>query len=494
MEIQLSPVQQLAFDGLLAGMPLGNLFVLGGAAGTGKTTVLRHVHQTLGGTWLTMKDFIDALQPRHPLALEETFERWVMQALAAHDRVFLDDFDLIGNVTNRWGAYPRTGFLNVALATLVTHVLDTGKKLVLGCAGCVPALVGQRSFNYAIGSFKVADYESLCHAYLGPARASRLDYAKVYLFAPGLNAHQLKFVSVQFHGDDRLDTERFLDYLRLHHLTSNVDLEEVRPVSLQDLKGVDAVIRSLETNIILPLENDALAVELQSKPKRGVLLAGPPGTGKTTVGRALAHRLKSKFFLLDGTFVAGSCDFQGAVSHLFESAMRNAPAVLFIDDSDVLFGQGQEVGFYRYLLTMLDGLESESAGRVCVMMTAMAVHHLPAALLRSGRIELWLEMPLPDAAARRAILQQCLGPLPAALCEEVDLDELATATEGFTGADLSRLADDGKNLLAYDRVCGLPARRLTMYLRDAAEDLRGNKEKYARAEAAEWGRRSVRSV
>jgi ATP-dependent 26S proteasome regulatory subunit len=92
-------------------------------------------------------------------------------------------------------------------------------------------------------------------------------------------------------------------------LASNVDLSEVQPVSLRDLQGVDSVIESLEANIVLPLENDELATEFGLKPKRGVLLAGPPGTGKTTVGRALAHRLQSKFFIIDGTFISGTQHF-----------------------------------------------------------------------------------------------------------------------------------------------------------------------------------------
>src|SRR5262249_23349998 len=153
-------------------------------------------------------------------------------------------------------------------------------------------------------------------------------------------------------------------------LASNVDLGEVQQVSLQDLKGVEDVIQSLEANIILPLENDELAAELGLKPKRGVLLVGPPGTGKTTVGRALAHRLQSKFFLVDGTFISGAGDFYPRIHQLFELAKRNAPSIIFLDDSDAIFESGEELGLYRYLLTMLDGLESESAGRVCVMMTA----------------------------------------------------------------------------------------------------------------------------
>src|SRR5262249_53354158 len=158
----------------------------------------------------------------------------------------------------------------------------------------------------------------------------------------------------------------------------------------------------------LPLENDELAAELQLKPKRGVLLAGPPGTGKTTIGRALAHRLKSKFFLIDGTVISGTSEFYYQISHIFRLAEQNAPPIIFIDDSDVIFEGREEFGLYRYLLTMLDGLESESGGRVCVMMTAMDVSNLPPALTRSGRVELWLETRLPDDEARGEIMRRQL--------------------------------------------------------------------------------------
>jgi SpoVK/Ycf46/Vps4 family AAA+-type ATPase len=156
----------------------------------------------------------------------------------------------------------------------------------------------------------------------------------------------------------------FIDYLRSQKLASNVDLEEVQAVDLRDLKGVDDVLRHLETNIVLPLENDALANEFKLRSKRRVLLYGPPGTGKTTVGRAMAHRLKGKFFLIDGTFIAGTDGFYNRINQIFEAAKDNSPAIIFIDDADAIFEDGEERGLYRYLLTMLDGLESESAGRV----------------------------------------------------------------------------------------------------------------------------------
>src|SRR5262249_53516772 len=150
--------------------------------------------------------------------------------------------------------------------------------------------------------------------------------------------------------------------------------------------------------------------------------------------------------------------------------------------SDVLFENPREhgPGLYRYLLTLLDGLESETAGRVCVMMTVMDVSALPPALIRSGRVELWLEMKPPDGEARAAILRRHLAGLPAAFAG-VDVARLASATDGFTGADLKRLVEDGKALLGYDRARAQPLRPVTEYFLEAVEGVQANKQRYAEA-------------
>jgi transitional endoplasmic reticulum ATPase len=483
MTTQLSPAQQRAYEGVLRALSIGNLVVLWGGPGMGKTTVLREIQRASGGALLTMNQFVDAMRGQHPLAMEETLGQMITAELAAHDVVILDDLHLLSNVVSCSTFYPRQRFLEAPLAALTASVAETGKKLLFGFGHeqGVPNAIHQRCYFRGIRELEVADYEFLCRFYLGPALAERLDYAKIHRFAPKLNAHQLKGACEWLREEAALDTGRFIDYLRSQRMTSNVDLGEVAAVALHDLKGVDDVIRSLEANIVLPLENDELATELSLKPRRGVLLAGPPGTGKTTVGRALAHRLKSKFFLVDGTFISGTRDFYERVHHVFEAAKQNAPSIIFIDDSDAIFEGGEELGLYRYLLTTLDGLESESAGRVCVVLTAMDVGNLPPALLRSGRIELWLEMRLPNEEARAEILRQQLAMLPSAVAE-VDLARLVSATDGFTGADLKRLIEDGKTLFAYDKVRSAPLRPLTDYYLAAVETVLANKERYAQAE------------
>jgi SpoVK/Ycf46/Vps4 family AAA+-type ATPase len=219
------------------------------------------------------------------------------------------------------------------------------------------------------------------------------------------------------------------------------------------------------------------------KPKRGVLLAGPPGTGKTTIGRALAQRLRSKFFLVDGTMVAGSDDFYAEIEKAFEAARRNAPSVVFIDDSDVIFENGQGAVSIANLLTVLDGVESAANQQVCVMMTAMNPGSLPTAMLRSGRVELWVETRLPDAAAREEILRERLATLADPLVP-ADTARVAAAAHGLTGADLKSVVENAKLLFAHDVSTGTPTRPVEEYFLDAIREVQANHRNYTKKRPA----------
>lgn len=479
----LTPAQDRAANEIVEALPFGDVVLFRANTGMGRTTVLKHVHGATGGAFVGTRHFVDALMVRRPDAIEQAFVEMLEDVLAGHEVVVVDDLHLVTDITRDY-EYTRRMLLDAALEAVLGSA--KGRKIVFGYDDeHVPQAVWNRATVVKLEQFLAADYRALARAHLAKGVAKGLDFAHIHRSAPALSAYQLSRACVRMAGDTGLTTEGFIGDLSRHHLTSNVELREVQAVDLRDLKGMDDVIAALEAKIALPFENPKLAAELQLKAKRGVLLAGPPGTGKTTIGRALAHRLKGKFFLIDGTVIAGSCDFHDQVSRIFEAAKKNAPAVIFIDDSDVIF-EDDSKGFYRYLLTMLDGLESASAERVCVMITAMDVGSLPAALIRSGRIELWLETRLPDDAARAAIFRDKLGRLPAPI-SEVDIGALVAASRNLTGADLKAVVEDGKLAFAHDRVRGEGMRPVEAYFLEAIEAVRENRRRYRRSKPAKTG-------
>ena len=478
--IALSPAQEEAYAGLKAGLKIGNILRLWGGTGRGKTTVLRKLEQETGGAFVDVGDFVQRAALQHPLALEEALMKVIQSRLRKEQVVIFDDAHLV-DFGHGCHMYPRASYIKPVMLALCNVAKAAGKKLVLGTSAHLPQPAEERSYSFGIGRFTPADYQALLKGWI--AKNTELDYEKIFRFAPKLNAHQLKAAAQWVQRFEKLSTDSLIEYFRSQRLASNVDLQEVQEVDLTSLKGVDEVVRSLEINVVLPLQNDELASKYNLRSKRGILLYGPPGTGKTTVGRALAHRLKGKFFLIDGTFISGTNDFYNRIHQVFESARDNSPAVIFIDDADAIFEDGEERGLYRYLLTMLDGLESESSARVCVMMTAMNVGDLPPALVRSGRVELWLQMKLPDANARRSILQSCMATLPKEI-QTSEIEPITAATEGFTGADLKRTVEDAKAIYAYDKALKKKSEPAIKYYLQAVETVRDNKGRYEEALAS----------
>ena len=483
----LSPAQRTAFERASAALDVTPVAAVSAAAGCGRTTVLRAIHEARGGTFVGIREVLDGLRSTHPLAIEDTLHAIVTRALATGGTVVVDDLHVIAAATAFHQFNPRGQLLAAVVESISAMTAAADARLAFGADRQTRETLLNKFDIGIVPDYDASDFAQICTAYLPDGAARQLDFARIHRFAPKLSARQLRRTCEDLqHDGSRIDTERFLAHVAERHLASNVRLAEVQDVDLSDLRGMDDVLQALEAGIVFPLENAELAERLSLRPKRGVLIAGPPGTGKTSVGRALARRLRGKFFLLDGTVISGGRDFFMRVQHLFALARQNAPAIIFIDDSDVIFEANNETGFYRYLLTMLDGLETESPGQVCVMMTAMDVGNLPPALVRSGRIELWLETRLPDAAARAQILSDRAAGLPASM-GTVDIARIADASDGLSGADLRRMVEDGKLLYAYDLGRERPTQPITEYLIVAMETVRANKERYAHAEAKARG-------
>ncbi len=313
---KLTPRQATAFKQILTAVErCGGQVVLRADCGFGRTSILRSIHSKqldCASAMVETGKYMKTLMTRPAMPIEESFLELCLNQLAQAGRLLLiDDLHLLMRVTDGCD-YPRPNMLDVALTALLEEAAARNVAIVFGLEHDLPDPLATCAHRVELRSFGPADYRALCTTWLGEERAG-LDYDRIHHFAPKLNGWQLGNACrwLRCEPAAAVDTEVFVEHLQAQNLASNVEIQEVERVDWSDLKGMDDLVLELEAKIALPLENDAMATALQLKPKRGVLLAGPPGTGKTTIGKALAHRLKSKFFLLDGTIVADHGSFWG---------------------------------------------------------------------------------------------------------------------------------------------------------------------------------------
>ncbi|MFP3268353.1 MAG: proteasome-activating nucleotidase [Desulfurococcales archaeon] len=222
-----------------------------------------------------------------------------------------------------------------------------------------------------------------------------------------------------------------------------MEVVERPDVSYLDIGGLSKQIEEIREAVELPLLKPDLFRKIGIEPPKGVLLYGPPGTGKTLLAKAVAHETKATFIRVVGSEFVQKFIGEGAriVREVFELAKRKAPSIIFIDEIDAIAAKRIDIGTsgerevqrtMMQLLAEMDGFDP--LGNVKIIAATNRIDILDPAILRPGRFDRIIEVPLPDKKGRLEIFKVHLKKM--SIGKDVELEKLAELSDGFVGAEI----------------------------------------------------------
>src|SRR5919106_351383 len=221
---------------------------------------------------------------------------------------------------------------------------------------------------------------------------------------------------------------------------------EVPDVKWEDIGGLSSIKQELQEAVEWPLKYQGVFTYADAVPPKGILLYGPPGTGKTLIAKAAANESEANFISIKGPELLSKWvgESEKGVREVFRKARQAAPCIIFFDEVDAIAPRrGADFGdshvterVISQMLTELDGLEVLT--NVVVIAATNRPDIIDAALLRPGRFDRLLYVPPPDHESRKQIIQIHSKKKP--LADDVNIDDLATKMDGYTGADIAAVA------------------------------------------------------
>ncbi|PHH70774.1 hypothetical protein CDD80_5729 [Ophiocordyceps camponoti-rufipedis] len=232
-------------------------------------------------------------------------------------------------------------------------------------------------------------------------------------------------------------------------LVYNMSLEDPGQVSFAGIGGLNDQIRELREVIELPLKNPELFLRVGIKPPKGVLLYGPPGTGKTLLARAVASSLETNFLKVVSSAIVDKYIGESArlIREMFGYAKEHEPCIIFMDEIDAIGGRRFSEGtsadreIQRTLMELLNQLDGfDYLGKTKIIMATNRPDTLDPALLRAGRLDRKIEIPLPNEVGRLEILK--IHAANVAIDGDLDFESVVKMSDGLNGADLRNVVTE----------------------------------------------------
>jgi transitional endoplasmic reticulum ATPase len=221
---------------------------------------------------------------------------------------------------------------------------------------------------------------------------------------------------------------------------------QAQGISYEDIGGLREPIQKIREMVELPMRHPELFERLGIEAPKGVLIYGPPGTGKTLLAKAVASESDANFIHIGGPELVSKFvgESEEKLRQIFKDAEENSPTIIFMDEIDAIAPKREEVTgeverrMVSQLLTLLDGMKAR--GQVIVIGATNRPNSIDPALRRPGRFDREIEIGVPDKQGRKEIMQIHTRSMP--LAEDVNVDEIAGITHGYTGADISSLTKE----------------------------------------------------